>query len=73
MDGDVNTIITIPGASDLIGETKRTRVRLAILLLLEGQKIIGGDTPERVFTARQMLALDDGGDGDHLRLFQRRG
>ncbi|KAI6769385.1 hypothetical protein HG531_010489 [Fusarium graminearum] len=73
MDGDMDTIVLVAGTCKLVCLTKRCWAGVAVLLLLQGKEIVGSDAAERVISARNLLGLDDGGDGNLLRLNQRRG
>ena len=66
MDGDVDSVVLVPGAGDGVGESVGAGVRVTILLLLQGQEVVGGDTLEDVRASGELDALDDGGDGGNL-------
>lgn len=73
MDRNVNTIILVARTHDFVALTKGCGVGVTILLLLQGQEIVGGNAAERITTSRNHLGLNDGSDGNLLRLDQRRG
>lgn len=70
MNGDVDTIVLVTGASEFVGKTKRARFGLAVLLLLEREEVVGGDTAEGVITTRKLGTFDNGSDGNLLGLFK---
>lgn len=73
MDGDVAAVILVARSRDGVVEAVRVGVRLAVLLLLEGEEVVGGDTLDDVRRAGDFDGLDDGRDGDLLGLDERGG
>ncbi|KAI6759516.1 hypothetical protein HG530_010196 [Fusarium avenaceum] len=73
MDGNMDTIVLVAGACELVGLTERCWVRVTILLLLQGKEIVCGNSAERIISARNLLGFNDGSDRDLLRLNQRGG
>lgn len=71
--GDVDAIVLVPGAGDLVGKSVGVWVGVAVLLLLECQEVVGGYTLEGVRARGQLDGLDHSGDGDLGLLDERRG
>lgn len=69
---DVDAIVLVAGAVQLVGQTKGRRVGVSVLLLLQSEQVVGGDATERVFSTNDHGRLDDGGDGNLLGLDERR-
>jgi hypothetical protein len=55
VDRDLEAVIFVAWAVNLVREAKGSRVRVAILLLLESKEVVGRDTAERIVTAREHL------------------
>ena len=68
MDRHVNAVVLVARTGDGVVETVGIRVRVAVLLLLEGEEVVGCDTLDDVRSTGDFDGFDDGCDGDLLGL-----
>ena len=73
MDGNVDAVVLVTRTHDFVRKTKGAGLRVTVLLLLESEEVVGGDTAEGIITAGKLGGLDHGGDRDLLGVFERRG
>lgn len=73
VDGHVDAVVLVAGTSDRISQTMRIGRRITILLLLESQEVVGGDTLDHVRGTRQTNGLDNSSNADLVLLNRRRG
>ena len=72
VDRNMNPIVLVAGTHDLIGSAKRRGIVVTILLLLQGQDVVGRHAAERCVASRDGLILDHSGNRDGLGLHQGR-
>jgi len=73
VDRDVDAVILVARSGDGVVEAVRVGVRVTVLLLLQGEEVVGCDTLDYVRCTRDFDGLDDGCDGDLLGLDERGG
>jgi hypothetical protein len=67
---NVNSVVLVARAGDGVGQTVGIGLRVTILLLLQGQEVVGGNTLDHVRGTGQANRLDDSGDADLILLDQ---
>jgi len=73
VDRHVNAVVLVARTGDGVVETVGIGVRVTVLLLLQSEEVVGGDTLDDVRSAGNFDGLDDSCDGDLLGLDERRG
>lgn len=73
MDRNVDAVVLVAGAGDFVGKTEGAGLGIPVLLLLECEEVVGGDTAEGVITTGKLGTFDDRSDGNLLGLFEGRG
>lgn len=71
MNWHMNAIILVARARDVVSETVRIWVRVAMLFLLQCKEVVCGDTLKRIWSTGNMQGLNDSSDGDLVLLSQR--
>ena len=66
---DVNTVVLVAGTGNSVVEAMGIGVGVSVLLLFEGQQVVGSNTLESVWRAWLLDGLDDGSDGDLVFLY----
>jgi hypothetical protein len=73
MNRNVNAIILVSRTSDRVLQAMGVRLRVTVLLLLEGQKVVSSDTLENVGCSGLLARFNDSSDGNLVLLHKRRG
>jgi len=73
VNGNVDTIILVARTGNGVSQAVGVGRGVAILLLLQSQKIVGSDTLNHMRSTRQTNGLDNSSNADLVLLNQRRG